>query len=230
VTVSTQWPPPEAPEWLAEQLKNMPAPSRDMDPREEEAKALREAHGEVVTALECSVPAHYQWARFSAGELAQRVARKDAVAEAQQAFRQPRVALCGEWASGKTSLAVAMLRAHVLAARGKGALFVRCYRVAQARIQHAAGHGEAPLVEEAVRAPLVLLDDLGGERDTAVSPVADIIFERHAEDRPTWVTTGFTKQQLVGRYGAGVVRRLFERCVIIRTSDPKPRPEEAPAK
>jgi hypothetical protein len=43
-----------------------------------------------------------------------------------------------------------------------------------------------------------------------------VIFDRHAENRPTWVTTGLTKDQLVKRYGPGVVARVFERAKVIR--------------
>jgi hypothetical protein len=44
------------------------------------------------------------------------------------------------------------------------------------------------------RAPLVLVDDLGGECDHALSALPDILVERHAENRPTWVTTGLTRE------------------------------------
>jgi acetyl-CoA acetyltransferase len=54
----------------------------------------------------------------------------------------------------------------------------------------------------------VLLDDLGSERDHTTSAVPDVIFERHAEDRPIWVTMGLTREQLVTRYGLGVVARM----------------------
>jgi DNA replication protein DnaC len=116
--------------------------------------------------------------------------------------------------AGKTSLAVAMVRAWV-AKHERAAMFVPAHRLALARMQHRAGHGEADLVEQAMQAPLVLLDDLGSERDFPTNPIADVIFERHAHDRPTWMTTGLTRDPLVARYGAGVVARLFERARII---------------
>jgi len=71
------------------------------------------------------------------------------------------------------------------------------------------------LVETAMRAPLVLLDDIGSERDFPTNPIPDVIFERHAQDLPTWATTGLTRDPLVVRYGAGVVARLFERARVI---------------
>ncbi len=36
-----------------------------------------------------------------------------------------------------------------------------------------------------------------------------------AEGLSTWVTTGLTREQLVKRYGLGVVARLFERGMVI---------------
>jgi hypothetical protein len=66
-----------------------------------------------------------------------------------------------------------------------------------------------------MRAPLVLLDDIGSERDFPTNPIPDVIFERHAQDLPTWATTGLTRDPLVARYGAGVVARLFERARVI---------------
>jgi ATP-dependent exoDNAse (exonuclease V) beta subunit len=84
-----------------------------------------------------------------------------------------------------------------------------------ARIQHPAGHGEPDVVDDAMKFPLALIDDLGSERDTAANAVPDVIFARHAEDLPLWVTTGLTRAQLRGRYGAGIVGRLFERATVI---------------
>jgi hypothetical protein len=107
-----------------------------------------------------------------------------------------------------------MLRAWV-AKHERAAMFVAAHRLGVARIQHPAGHGEAELVEAAMKAPLILLDDLGSERDFPTNPIPDVIVERHAQDLPTWVTTGLPREPLVARYGAGVVARLFERARVI---------------
>jgi serine/threonine protein kinase len=47
-----------------------------------------------------------------------------------------------------------------------------------------------------------------------------LIFERHAQDKPLWVTTGLTRPQLAERYGAGIVRRIFERARIVALGAP----------
>jgi len=163
--------------------------------------------------LERTIPPAYRWARFGAYELSQRVPEAStAVAEASCA--EPRVCLMGVSRAGKTSLAVAMIREWVLRAR-RPAAFVHAYRLGVARIQHPAGHGEPEAVDVAMRMPLIVLDDLGSERDHALSAVPDVIFERDAQALPTWVTTGLTREQLVKRYGLGVVARVFERAKVI---------------
>jgi hypothetical protein len=164
-------------------------------------------------ALERSIPPALGWARLDAPELSERV-YVPAIGIARNAFRDSRVCLMGSSRAGKTSLGVAMLRAWVDASE-RSALFVAAHRLGVARIQHPAGHGEAPLVEAAMKAPLVLLDDLGSDRDGPTNPIADVIVERHARDLPTWMTTGLTREPLVARYGAGVVARLFERARVI---------------
>jgi hypothetical protein len=39
-----------------------------------------------------------------------------------------------------------------------------------------------------------------------MSAVPDVIFERHAENRPTWVTTALTRDQLVKAMARGSSR------------------------
>jgi hypothetical protein len=99
------------------------------------------------------------------------------------------------------------------------AALIACYKIGVARLQHAAGHGEPEIVDRAMTMPLVLLDDLGCERDLAMNPLPDVIFERHAANRPTWVTTGLTREQPIKRYGTGTVARVFDRAKVIRVGD-----------
>jgi DNA replication protein DnaC len=118
----------------------------------------------------------------------------------------------GDTAAGKTSLAVAMLDAWVRRDpdERKGARFVESYWLAGARARHPLGQGEAPAVIEAMEAGLLVVDDLGSEADDRRNVLADVIFHRHNEELPTWITTGFTAEQLVARYGSQVLRRVLE--------------------
>jgi hypothetical protein len=204
--------PGESPEdWFLRTFGEMPPPRPDADVPPDASPDTRTT---AISALEKTIPATYRWSRFTAPELRQRVPAP-AIAWAEDAWRHDRVCLAGAARAGKTSLGVAMLRRWVSHAR-RPAAFVHAYRLAIARIMHPAGHGEPELVELAMRAPLVLIDDLGSERDHALSAIADVIVERHAECRPTWVTTGMVREQLVKRYGHGVAARVFERATMIR--------------
>jgi len=208
---SAQQPGESAEDWFRRTFGAMPPPTLADDAPEEPSSSARST---ALSALEKTVPASYLWARFGAAELAQRVP-KPAVGWAESAWKHDRVVLMGLSRAGKSSLAVAMLRRRAAERRAPSA-FLHAYRLSVARIQHAAGHGEPELVETAMRTPLVLIDDLGGERDHAMSAIPDILVERHAEGRATWVTTGMTREQLGARYGEGIVARLFERATVIR--------------
>jgi hypothetical protein len=199
-------------DWFRREIGPIPPPAPGADvPADASGNEQRHA---AVSALEKTIPDSYRWARFSAPELRQRVPAP-AFAWAEDAWQHDRVCLMGASRAGKTSLAVAMLRRWVSHAN-RPAAFVHAYRLGVARIIHPAGHGEPELVEFAMRAPLVLIDDLGGERDHTHSALPDVLVERHAENRPTWVTTGLTREQLVKRYGQGIVARVFERATMIR--------------
>jgi hypothetical protein len=205
--------PEEAADWWRSQFGKMPAPTADMDPKTEEPD--RDRRREALAALERTVPPAYRWARFGAPELAGRVSGLEESAQARTIWRHPRLIFMGASGTGKTSLAVASVRRWV-SESGKPAGFLHAYKLGVARIQHLAGHGEPEIVENAMTLPLALLDDIGSERDTAANALPDVIFGRHAEDRPLWVTTGLGRPQLIARYGAGIVRRLFERAAVIQ--------------
>jgi len=199
-------------DWFRRTFGPMPPPTPEMDDPDDGAH--RRGRNEALAALERTIPPVYRWSRFSAPELRERVPVA-AIALGQSSCREPRICVMGICRAGKTSLAVAMLRQWVVSS-GRCGAFLHAYKLGVARIQHPAGHGEPEMVELAIRAPLVLLDDLGSERDHAMNAVPDVIFERHAENRPTWITTGLTRDQLVKRYGPGVVARIFERAKVIR--------------
>lgn len=179
----------------------------------EAAAASRRAQGPR------GIPPRYRWARLDAPELAARVSvalgeetdpgrigRRLAASEALA------VLLVGPAGAGKTSLAVAAMR------EVRGAVFVPALELERARIAHRAGDGEAAIVELAISAPLLVIDDLGQDRPHAASAVGPVIAARHDAERRTWVTTGLDAgsprgvfPELEARYGAGIVRRLTER-------------------
>jgi hypothetical protein len=159
-----------------------------------------------------TVPPAFDDARLTSPWLV-RLVGEGVVARARGSLTAPRVVMLGEAGSGKTSLVVAMFRAVLDAEEPHGRAghrYVSAHALAKARAGHPLGHGEAPLVEAAIRAPLLVLDELGGEDARHASAVTEVIYERHAAGATTWVTTGVTAKELAARYGGGVVRRVFE--------------------
>jgi DNA replication protein DnaC len=70
------------------------------------------------------------------------------------------------------------------------------------------GKGECPTLEKAREARILVIDDLGLERDHG--PILDVLHERNQQNRVTWVTSGLTIEQIRERYGEAVYRRLVE--------------------
>jgi len=178
----------------------------------EQAKQIDRAESALAT-----IPRRFAWARLDAPELAMRVrVQGDLKTASERILGAARAIFAGPSGSGKTSLACACLRLR------PGGMFVSALRLGTARIQSAAGQGEADLVERSIAAPLLLIDEIGGEQKTATNAVRDVIFARHDADLPTWVTTGFRSDQLAEMYGDGFVRRLLEDAYVVQLGKVKP--------
>lgn len=132
----------------------------------------------------------------------------------------------GPTGAGKTSLAVAMLDAWVRLdpTRRQGAFFLEASWLSRARARHKLGGDESPLVVEAMKAPLLLLDDLGQEREDRDGCISEVVWARDNAELPTWVTCGLaTAEQtsdafaevLSRRYDGGFVRRVVEHGKIV---------------
>ena len=158
-----------------------------------------------------TIPPAFRWATLDADDLRQRVQRARAIDEGRTAAMAARsLLLSGPSGSGKTSLACALLRAWDAAHRRPRGVFMPAWRLGVARAQYGLGQGEAPEVERAMTTRLLLLDDLGSERNIATNAVPDVIFARALAGLPTWVTTWMTAAAVAQRYGDGVARRLHE--------------------
>jgi hypothetical protein len=57
---------------------------------------------------------------------------------------------------------------------------------------------------------LLVVDDLGSERNIATNAVPDVIFARALASLPAWVTTWMTPADIAQRYGDGIARHLYE--------------------
>lgn len=178
-----------------------------------ERKAELDRHErEAFDASFQSIPASHRHCALTAPALADWVKHTAPIpALSERVLGSRRVMFMGPAGSGKTTLAVACLRVRVPHGR-----YVDARSLGTARIQHRAGDGEAPLVAACSRAPLLLLDDLGQESNTATNAIPDVIFERHARDAATWVTTGLGRNDITSRYGDGIARRLFEGALVVQ--------------
>jgi DNA replication protein DnaC len=158
------------------------------------------------------VPARWQWARFAAPELADRVRDTRATDQAMALGAGASAAFVGQPGSGKTTLAVCVARQRVR--EGVRVYFATAHDLARARAAYGLGEGEPDIVREAVRAKLLILDDLGQEPLTQQSAVTDVIYARHNAMRPTLVTTGMSPAAMSERYGGGTARRVYEPPIV----------------
>ncbi len=136
--------------------------------------------------------------------------------------------ILGPSGAGKTSSVLAMLRrlgdeamarerarrSWEIAAETRRlgeAVWTTGHAIARARKQHGLGDDEAPPIRQAMRASLLIIDELGFE------PLTEALFEvidtRYTRRRPTIVTSGLTAEQFMARYGVAMLRRLTDEGV-----------------
>jgi DNA replication protein DnaC len=144
--------------------------------------------------------------------------------------------LCGEVGRGKTAWASGCFNDMIVKKVSKNENWGsnRCpkwvteaglFRRAEASSK-AGYHGRAIYLGSLIQCPILLLDDLGGNRrqltDWQGGAMRDLLSERHANLRPTMITTNLeTWDDLEKRYGDHIVSRLIEACgFMIRMDGP----------
>lgn len=163
---------------------------------------------------ESSIPAEYANARLSDPQLASRVKSTTSLPVlVRLAHAAERLVVLGGAGAGKSSLVVAGLREL----DDGGGFYVSALSLASANLQHGTGKGVAPLVTRAVEARVTAIDDVGGpEHRQTSNGVIDVVWERHAKRRPTWIVClPKDRYQLAALYGDGFARRVFERALVI---------------
>lgn len=175
-----------------------------------------------------SVPKELAALSFGSKGLDAWVHDKAAIARAALALDSSLVTLIGPAGAGKTSIAVAMLAAHVRVGlrpeatrdqwrRAETAHFTRAYELAEAAEAHPLGRGMAPALERARRSFALVVDELSTRRDPGEA-VGSLLHARHASGRTTIVTTWMDRAKVVDTYGGGIARRLFDDGLVIPVS------------
>jgi DNA replication protein DnaC len=159
-----------------------------------------------------AVPARFRWARIrpqTESLFRERIVNQTAWPRTVEAAQLARVIWRGPSGSGKTSLACA-----ALCARDDRAFFAPSWELARARAKWPLGEGDPPIVEQAKRSSVLLVDDLGTEVGDFAT-ICEVVFDRYDRDQPTWVTTWMSHKGIQERYGDGFARRLFEGSRIV---------------
>lgn len=177
-------------------------------------KAQREDEERYERARAANVPRGHEWAIGATdAELATRVRLEPEQGLTVDTARKlvlgaRRALLVGGVGMGKTSLVV-----NCLGRRRSDAYFVRAESIARERVTRPLGRGEGPMYEQAMRVPILVLDDIGseGKLEQEREAVSNLIRDRFADDLVTWVTTGLSSVQLKSRYDEAVTDRLMGR-------------------
>lgn len=130
--------------------------------------------------------------------------------------------LSGPTAIGKTVCLVALGRRIIkrlaedpplspkLAAWARRVRFCPSDSLVMARKGHPLGRGEAPEIERASSAGLLLLDNLGNESEDRDGVLFQLIDRRYMAGLPTVLTTHLKESELRQRYGDAMVRRIVD--------------------
>jgi len=186
-----------------------------------DSEARRRAIVTDTTIARDMLPPWQDWATFEGLDRHPGIDRTLYAAAKGWKRRAGNLLMLGPTGIGKTALAHAIARrilstainAKELDERDQHfACNLRWYaasKLAVARRQAPLGEGEASAVDNASRASLLVLDELGFEVSTDVT-LFDVIDARYVRRAPTIVTCGRSAASLAERYGSAFVRRLVE--------------------
>lgn len=189
------------------------------------AKNDRRMRRDALVDARNSIPETFRWATLTAPELRARIRKPAAIAKASEYVRDlPLVTVVtGVTRSGKTNLVCAMLHAVIEAGvtsneeafrKARGSRFVSAKSLVGRR-----GDSDEELLDAAVGASVLVLDDMGKELDGCppgtplaaqrIAPIVDVIDKRHNTGRPTLIASWWGPQDVERRYGGGTSGRMF---------------------
>lgn len=197
--------------WLAKILANAPPP---MTPEEVEAEERRQRHFKLSKVQE-RLPRFLQGVRMRA--MLDRIPSESfRSAAASWTPTTGSALLMGDTGRGKTTAAGVMaLRVLREGLRSGGTMWemaqgIRWFRAEElerAMRAHPLGRGEAPAYHSAINAKLLVLDELGWEKDHKA--MASVLATRYDGGGLTIVTTGQCTDDLRQTYGDAIIRRVI---------------------
>jgi DNA replication protein DnaC len=165
-----------------------------------------------VNTLDSFIPKFTRGLKIGEPDLAERVERKEAIAETLAAMASKnKIVLVGGSGSGKSSLAAAAFRERIEAMgvqHQSEILFVNAHRLVI--------DNDRRIRDAAISAKLLVIDDLGQDPLVQMTPIPTIVIARYEECLPLWVTTWLPLGEVSRRYGEGIARRILEGARVIQ--------------
>ncbi|WP_457677809.1 ATP-binding protein [Thermovibrio sp.] len=139
-------------------------------------------------------------------------------------FVEKGIVLYGPPGTGKTHLAVATLK-NVIEYKGLRGIFCdfRGLLISLRNSFSSPSDSTAEILDSARRAPLLVLDDVGAERNTewAKEMLAEIVNFRYTHNLPTIITTNLTfdssgEESFVSKFDGRTESRIYDMCKIVK--------------